>query len=122
MLPRDTGNALPLFARDLCCIFMVFLGCMDGLVALGFCFCTGTVARCVVVEIDINGKEPNPEHRNCSRDHIKNLILVSFALRVLLGHELCETSTVFSALKEVPNIFALKSYCSVHPSSSIIAK
>ena len=33
-------------------IFMVFLGCMDGLVALGFCFCTGTVARCFMIEID----------------------------------------------------------------------
>lgn len=32
--------------------FMVFLGCMDGLVALGFCFCTGTVARCFMIEID----------------------------------------------------------------------
>ncbi len=31
---------------------MVFLGCMDGLVALGFGFCTGTVARWVMVEID----------------------------------------------------------------------
>jgi hypothetical protein len=33
-------------------IFMVFLGCMDGLVALGFGFLTGTVARWIMIEIE----------------------------------------------------------------------
>jgi hypothetical protein len=31
---------------------IVFLGCMDGLVAFGLACCTGTVARCAVIEID----------------------------------------------------------------------
>lgn len=111
MLPRDTGNDLPLFGRDLWWYF-------HGLSRFAwmvwwrwiFAFCTGKVARCIMLEIDINGKEPNFQQRHRSRDYIEDLIQVSFALRVLLGHELCEDSTVFSALTEVPNILALRSY------------